>query len=619
MAPKEQTFFSSSSSNNNNEKNRNSRYDCFRTNSKMVDVDLEEDDTAQQQTLHSSSSERAPLEDLGETSSTLVELGGAKDWTKYQTYALKVDPLQDDKATELILFTAARPHMRAFHCSWWSFFIAFFLWFSISPLLGEIRDDLALTDEEVWTSSILGVGVTMFARILLGPLCDKYGARILFAIVLCVASIPTACTGLVQTAHQLNVVRVFVGIAGGNFVMNQYWISTMFSREIVGTANGLGAGWGNMGGGVASVVIGSILFPLFKLIFGEDSQLAWRAVFIIPAILAMISGIVVYNIADDSPKGQYWERKKNGQMPQVSATKSLAAAARNPNCWILMIHYACSFGVELTMNNAAALYYKDEFGLSTESAAAVASIFGWMNLFARGAGGIISDYANANYGGMGGRLLVQAYFLALEGVLIVMFASSQTLAGTIIVMIFFSLFVQAAQGSTYGIVPYVNSEFTGAVSGIVGAGANVGAVGFGLGFRQLSYRHALILMGFAAMLSSLLTAFIQIDGHSTLLAGLEADDEGKNEHGTEQKELAGFLHFRPYDKKEHDAGDHKTNQKQQIDKHNNNKKGKQEQGQLQSIAEQPLPLKKSLSTRTTTKEAVGDGLKVPGTSPFICV
>mmetsp|Transcript_11195 Transcript_11195/g.16792 ORF Transcript_11195/g.16792 Transcript_11195/m.16792 type:complete len:91 (-) Transcript_11195:1548-1820(-) len=45
---------------------------------------------------------------------------------KYAPYKLKVDEDQDDKATELKLNCFARPHMRAFHCSWWSFFIAFF-------------------------------------------------------------------------------------------------------------------------------------------------------------------------------------------------------------------------------------------------------------------------------------------------------------------------------------------------------------------------------------------------------------------------------------------------------------------------------------------------------------
>lgn len=47
-------------------------------------------------------------------------------------YPLNVDRDQDDKATELKLCSFAQPHMRAFHFAWWSFFIAFFIWFAIA-------------------------------------------------------------------------------------------------------------------------------------------------------------------------------------------------------------------------------------------------------------------------------------------------------------------------------------------------------------------------------------------------------------------------------------------------------------------------------------------------------
>ena len=107
----------------------------------------------------------------------------------------------------------ARPHMRIFHCAWWSFFIAFFIWFSITPLLKEIRVSLDLTPQQIWTSSIIGVGGTIFMRFLLGPLCDKFGARTLFSLILIVASIPTACTGLISNATSLYLVRLFIGIA----------------------------------------------------------------------------------------------------------------------------------------------------------------------------------------------------------------------------------------------------------------------------------------------------------------------------------------------------------------------------------------------------------------------
>jgi len=448
----------------------------------------------------------------------MAEQGEPTEWKKYSKYQIDTDPDQDDKATEIKLMSFARPHMRAFHFAWSGFFIAFFIWFAIAPLLSEIRDDLGITKKEVWTSSIVGVGGTIFMRFLLGPFCDKFGARILFMAVLCCASVPTACTGLVQTATGLAILRLFIGIAGGTFVMCQYWSSRMFTKEVVGTANALCGGWGNLGGGVTQLVMGSALFPLFKVIFDGDSEMAWRTVCIIPACLAFIHGICLYLYSDDAPKGNYSELKKHGNMPEVSAAASFRSGAINFNTWVLFLQYGCCFGVELTMNNAAALYFKDEFGQSTESAAAIASIFGWMNLFARGLGGYFSDMASARIG-MRGRLWVQTILLAIEGALVLVFANSNTLAGAICIMIVFSAFVQAAEGSSYGIVPYVDPSNTGSVAGIVGAGGNSGAVGFGMGFRQLDYKQAFMIMGFTILGSSFLTVLINIKGHSALFWG----------------------------------------------------------------------------------------------------
>jgi NNP family nitrate/nitrite transporter-like MFS transporter len=448
-----------------------------------------------------------------------VEAGNHEgEWKKYSSYALEVDPDQDDKANEIKLCNFARPHMRAFHCSWWGFFIAFFIWFAIAPLLGEIREDLNLTKQEIWTSSIVGVGGTILMRFVLGPLCDKFGARILFAIVLCIASIPTACTGLVTNATTLAILRLFIGIAGGTFVMCQYWSSRMFTKKVVGTANALVGGWGNLGGGVTQLVMGSALFPLFKYIYGGDASKAWRVVSIVPAVVAFASGVMIYFISDDAPKGNYKEMQKHGVMAEVSAATSFRTGALNINTWILFVQYACCFGVELTMNNAAALYFRDEFDQTTESAAAIASIFGWMNLFARGLGGYFSDYMNARMG-MRGRLIAQTICLVFEGALVLVFAATGTLAGAIVTMVFFSLFVQAAEGSTYGIVPYVNPPATGSIAGIVGAGGNTGAVCFGMGFRQMDYKSAFNLMGGCILASGLLSFTIFIKGHAGMVCG----------------------------------------------------------------------------------------------------
>ena len=443
--------------------------------------------------------------------------------------------------------------MRAFHCSWFGLFMAFFIWFSIAPLLSEIRDTLELSNPQIWTSSIVGVGGTMFIRCLLVPLCDKYGARLLFAIVLCVASIPTACTGLIHSATDLIILRLVIGIAGGSFAMSQYWASRMFAKQAVGTATALVAGWGNLGAGVTQVVVGSILFPLFKLMFAGDASQAWRTVCIVPgrclgriyalacsasgsdarshteftvpfdetAFIAFATGVAIYFISDDAPVGNYDELKKHGNMPDISAVASFRSGAINLNTWILFLQYGCCFGVELTMNNAAALYFKDEFGQSTESAAAIASIFGWMNLFARGAGGYLSEKANERMG-MRGRIVVQLVLLLVEGGLVFLFAQTQTLWSSIAVMVFFAVLAQAAEGSTFGIVPYVDPRITSAISGIVGAGGNSLAVVFGVGFRQLNYQHAFRLMGATILASGILSVFLHVTGHAMLLWGSDS-------------------------------------------------------------------------------------------------
>jgi len=418
--------------------------------------------------------------------------------------------------------------MRAFHCSWFAFFIAFFVWFAITPLIPEIQDSLGLSNEEIWTSNIANVTGTIFMRFLLGPLCDTMGPRILFTMVLAVSAIPTACIGFVNSATGLTVIRLFIGLAGGTFVMCQYWTSKMFTKEIVATANGLVGGWGNLGAGITQLLVGTALFPLFKEIFKgteNPAENAWRTVCIVPAIFALMTAILIYKVSDDTPKGNYHELKKNGAMGEPSAVQSFRKGFYNVNTWLLFIQYGCCFGVELTMNSAAAKYFHDRYRLTTDESAAIASIFGWMNLFARGLGGWLSDIMNMKWG-MRGRLYIQLVLLILEGALVLVFAHSDSLIEAINIMVFFSMFVQAAEGSTYGIVPYVAPDALGSVTGIVGAGGNVGAVAFGMAFRdpEIDERKAFIIMGGAILVSALASIFITIDGHRGILFGKDAEE-----------------------------------------------------------------------------------------------
>jgi MFS transporter, NNP family, nitrate/nitrite transporter len=502
------------------------------------DFDLDEpsslDDFSSEQSYHGG--------DDGETSDSESCM---KDFTAvpspdsdFEIYHVPVDPEQNDKAVDIHLYSASRPHMRAFHLGWTSFFVSFFTWFAITPLLGNVSRTVGLTRKEIWTSSVLAVSSSAVTRVLMGPLCDKYGARWVMCGSHLAAAVPTILAGwLIRDAMSLYMTRLFIGVAGSTFVTTMYWTSCMFTREVAGTANALAAGWGNLAGGVCQIVMGSILFPFFKFVYsgnsvmtkrttgdgGDDraAELAWRTILFFPAIASIGMAWVVVRHGDDTPKGNVGTRKGHHLIDQATAFSIFQQAVANHNAWVLGIHYACCFGVEITMTQAAALYFQEEFGQSTASAAAIASVFGWMNLFARGIGGFCSDFANAR-SGLRGRLWCQVILLISEGSMIVLFAYTHQLATAILVMIVFSIFVQAAEGSTFGIVPYVDASVTGSVTGLVGSGGNVGGICFGLLFRVLSYRTAFTWMGISVVGGALTTMLFLIPGHRGLLMGVES-------------------------------------------------------------------------------------------------
>lgn len=111
-----------------------------------------------------------------------------------------------------------------------------------------------------------------------------------------------------------------------------------------------------------------------------------------------------------------------------------------------------------------------------------------------------------------------------EGLLVIVFAYTHTLAGAIFAMMMFSVFVQAAEGASYAIVPYVDHSVAGSVTGIVGAGGNLGGVAFALLFRELNYRRAFLWMGCAVIASAILSLAIRIPGHRSILRGHDASE-----------------------------------------------------------------------------------------------
>jgi NNP family nitrate/nitrite transporter-like MFS transporter len=68
-------------------------------------------------------------------------------------------------------------------------------------------------------------------------------------------------------------------------------------------------------------------------------------------------------------------------------------------------------------------------------------------------------------------------------------------------------------GSSFGIAPYINPKAPGTVTGIVGAGGNVGAICFGLIFRSMDFYWSFIIIGCCAIMSSFTCSLMYIPSH----------------------------------------------------------------------------------------------------------
>jgi len=497
-------------------------------------------------------------------------------------FSVPVD--QEHKCTQLVLFNFQNPHNRAFHTSWFGFFSSFFSMFASAPLMAYMKKktSLNMVKSQIGEGNISAVSTNIVMRVVTGFLCDMLGPRRALSFLLLITCPPILGMYFVTDATGWIACRAFIGIGLATFVTSQVWCSQMFAKSVVGLVNATSAGWGNLGGGVTNLVMPYIFLGFYSAVEGtatedktasqDKEDKAWRLCFLIPLAMHFIGGLGALT-GRDLPDGNIKELEASGAKQKSKGGIVLKTGLSNMNAWVLTITYGMCFGIELTMNSVAALYFYEYHGLTPQIAGLLASLYGLMNLFARSAGGLISDMANKSFG-MRGRLWACWIVQTIEGAMCIFMAlttldmdapferpdivpyikvddtwlpcnhtdkiateggimgvhdpanmyepitisecgsdqaeppvwfqtmygvddslqmfleppferggaaadciSNQGAAGmSVFCMILFSLCVQAAEGLHYGIVPYVSRPALGIVSGMVGAGGNLGAV-----------------------------------------------------------------------------------------------------------------------------------------------
>lgn len=380
-------------------------------------------------------------------------------------------------------------------------------------------------------------------RVVAGTACDWFGPRITFAACLLLGALPSALAGTVTSANGLIALRFFVGILGGTFVPCQVWTTGFFDKNVVGTANALTAGWGNSGGGITYFVMPAI-FDSLVASQHLAPHVAWRVSFIVPFILICTIAVGMLVLCDDCPTGKWSSRHSavqtnlhvcgldtpttpssitekstpqetqggenvNGQIKTEAhssdtdlSDQELDAAkaeviqkptfqdslrvAFSPQTVVVASCYVCSFGAELAINSILGAYYFKNFpGLGQTGTGRWAAMFGLLNIVFRPLGGILSDVMYRKTGNLWVKKMWLHFLGVVTGAFLIAIGLTDpmdrsTMFGLIAGMAFF---LEAGNGANFSLVPHVHPAANGIVSGVTGAGGNLGGIIFAIIFR----------------------------------------------------------------------------------------------------------------------------------------
>ncbi|PBP20034.1 MFS general substrate transporter [Diplocarpon rosae] len=473
--------------------------------------------------------------------------------------APEVNPL-NGKARSIPLLNPYDRYGRTFFFSWLGFLVAFLSWYAFPPLLTlTIRNDLGMSQNEYSNSNIMALTATLVVRLIAGPLCDKFGPRYVFVGTLLAGAIPTALAGTVTTPTGIIVLRFFVGILGASFVPCQVWSTGFFDKNIVGTANALTGGLGNSGGGITYFVMPAVFDSLVKNQHLRPS-VAWRVSFIVPFIIITAVALGILFTGEDCPSGKWANRHQvlgaspplpsintkssttnitlpisppndtkkadpeaadksstesaAGEVVQAPAMKESLRVVFSLQTLALAAPYACSFGGELAINSILGSYYLKNFPrLGQTGSGRWAAMFGLLNVVFRPMGGVVADIIYHYTGAVWGKKLWIVFCGVATGCFelaigLVNPHSEATMFGLVAGL---AVFMDAANGANFAVVPHVHPFANGVLSGVIGAAGNLGGIIFAVIFRYHGkhYENVIWIIGVISIGVNLALAWIR--------------------------------------------------------------------------------------------------------------
>jgi len=249
-----------------------------------------------------------------------------------------------------------------------AFTVCFMVWMMFGVIGIPIKKMLNLNSTQFGLLTAMPVLTGSLVRVPLGIWTDRYGGRIVMALLMA-ATVPAIWfMGSATEYWHFLVIGLFVGLAGGSFSVGTPYVARWFPRQRQGMAMGV------YGAGNSGAAVNKFVAPVILVAFG------WAAV---PHVYAaiMLGTLVLFWLFSYSDPAHL--------VPSHVKFSDQLKALKDPKVLKYCQYYSIVFGGYVALSLWMVQYYVGEYGLDIRGAALLAAGFSLPGGVRRASGGVL--------------------------------------------------------------------------------------------------------------------------------------------------------------------------------------------------------------------------------------
>lgn len=256
-----------------------------------------------------------------------------------------------------------------------AFTVCFMVWMMFGVIGIPIKKMLNLNATEFGLLMATPVLTGSLIRVPLGIWTDKYGGRIVMAVLMAI-TVPAIwmMSYATQYWHFLTI-GLFVGLAGGSFSVGTPYVARWFPKNRQGTAMGV------YGAGNSGAAVNKFVAPVILVAFG------WTMVPQAYAVIMLATLVLFWLFSHSDPRHL---------VPSNVSFRDQLKALKDPKVLKYCQYYSIVFGGYVALSLWMVQYYIGEYGLDIRTAALLAACFSLPGGVLRAVGGVLSDKYGAH-------------------------------------------------------------------------------------------------------------------------------------------------------------------------------------------------------------------------------